>query len=96
MTAKGALAEDLTNGEYSYPILVGLYASEPIRSAINNVFNSRRERKETSANALRDAIEALQSDEVKNVCLGELGEVKRRNSRFAALWARDETMSITS
>lgn len=94
MSAKGALAEDLTNGEYSYPILVALYASEPIRSTVSRVFNARREGKEISSSALNGAIDALQSEEVRSVCLRELEEVKLRNSNLAVLWAREEKMSL--
>lgn len=94
MSAKGALAEDLTNGEYSYPILVALYSSEPIKSAISNVFNCRREGKDISTSALHRAIEALQSEEVKSVCLRELEDVRHRNSKLAVLWAREEKMTI--
>jgi geranylgeranyldiphosphate transferase len=93
--AKGALAEDLTNGEYSFPIIVGLYSSEPIRTAIAKVFNCRREHKKISNSALNRAIQALQSEEVRSVCLEELEDLKRRNSKFAALWGRQEKMSLT-
>ena len=94
LTAKGALAEDLTNGDYTYPILVGLYSSEPTRAAISKVFECRRENKEVSSSALRLAIEALQSEEVRSMCLTELEAARQRNSELAVLWGRQEEMTL--
>src|SRR5207248_8913683 len=62
ITTKGTLAEDLVNGEYTYPILVGLYASRHIKSAIKGAFGRTNNRTKSDA-ALYRAVIALQSDE---------------------------------
>lgn len=96
VTAKGALAEDLINGEYSYPIIVGLYSSPPIKAAIENAFNRKRSNKADSAAAIHQGVLALQSEEVRNVCLQELDNVRQRNQQFAVLWGRQETMVLSA
>ncbi|KAF2685265.1 terpenoid synthase [Lentithecium fluviatile CBS 122367] len=95
VTAKGALAEDLINGEYSYPILVGFYASAGAKNAIEDVFERRRNGEERSEAVLHKAVRALQSEEVRSACLKELDEARRRNQHFAVLWGRHEAMSLS-
>ncbi|KAF2108456.1 isoprenoid synthase domain-containing protein [Lophiotrema nucula] len=96
VAAKGALAEDLINGEYTYPIIVGLFSSKSARSAITDAFSCRLEHKKLSTSALRRAVVALQSEEVRAVCLEELERVRGQNRHFAELWARQERMSLLS
>ncbi|KAF2462742.1 terpenoid synthase [Lindgomyces ingoldianus] len=96
VTAKGALAEDLINGEYSYPIILGLYSSQPIKSALENAFNRKRGNQAEYKAAVNRAVCALQGEEVRSLCLEELRLVRQRNLQFATLWGREEKMEISS
>ncbi|KAF1996432.1 terpenoid synthase [Amniculicola lignicola CBS 123094] len=96
VSAKGALAEDLINGEYSYPILVGLYAAKPVSKPIADVFNRKDKSKSASNKALNRACNALQSEEVRSVCLRELEEIRARNQQFSLLWGRSEKMKLSA
>ncbi|KAF1978686.1 terpenoid synthase, partial [Bimuria novae-zelandiae CBS 107.79] len=87
IAGKGTLAEDLLNGEYTYPIM--LVCMLPRR------FEPRFLRKKVhSKKEVSDAVNALQCNEVRDACLRELASVSARNERFAALWGREETMAI--
>ena len=96
ISAKGALAEDLINGEYTYPIIIGLHASDSIRSVIKEAFNLSGKQNSKQKKVLQGAIQALQSEEVQSVCLKELEAVRSRNKLFVAAWGRTEVMSIST
>ena len=95
VTAKGKLAEDLLNKEYSFPIIVALNSSAHIANAVGQAlqrkqhFGSFRQKKLHQA-----ALEALQESEVKSICLGELEELKSKLYQFVGLWGRQEAMNF--
>ncbi|ATZ50193.1 Bcpax1 [Botrytis cinerea B05.10] len=93
VAAKGALAEDLANGEYSFPILVALYSSPRIKTAVEKALSARQggEFKEHVHNAAM----ILQEDEVRGLCLGELAILRENNSIFASVWGRKEGMLVS-
>lgn len=81
---KGAAAEDLRNGEFSYPIIVGL--NQPKGYIVEKALGSNNER------ALRKALEVLRSPGVKEACLPELEEVGKGIGEWVELWGRKEKM----
>jgi geranylgeranyldiphosphate transferase len=92
ITAKGALAEDLANGEYSFPILVALYSAPPISNAVERALRQRGvsgSKKRTENAALM-----LQRGEVRDRCLEVLEKLREENKVFASLWGRQEEMSV--
>lgn len=97
ITAKGALAEDLANGEYSFPILVALYSAPEIRSAVSGAMcRSGKEAGPRHQERLGKAALMLQKDEVRVVCLTELEALKTQNMAWASLWGRKEEMLVTA
>ena len=97
ITAKGTLAEDLANGEYSFPILVALYSAPEIRSAVIGAMGrSGRESGTRVQERLSRAALMLQKDEVRIVCLAELEALKMQNIAWASLWGREEEMVVTA
>lgn len=97
VAAKGALAEDLVNGEYSYPILVALYGSPETQNTIRKALGaSKKDEQRTAEDRFHNALVILQADEVKGVCIQELDSLKDQVSIFAAAWGRTEKMSVKS
>ena len=96
IAAKGVIAEDLSNGEYSFPILVALYSSASNRTVIERVLADKDKRGWAYQEKLRHAVFLLQTEEIRNPCLEELEGLWATNSLFAALWGRKESMSVQS
>jgi geranylgeranyldiphosphate transferase len=94
ITAKGALAEDLANGEYTFPILVALYSTPPIREAVEGTLCHHEESGRGFRERVGQAALMLQKDDVRIRCLTELGELREQNRDFASLWGRKEQMVV--
>ena len=97
MAAKGALAEDLTNREFSFPIIVALYGSPTSQKIMREAMGRRSN---ISQQALEKqhcaALSVLQADETKRVCMEELELLKDHVSQFATAWGRAEMMDVES
>lgn len=95
VTAKGALAEDLTNREFSFPIVVALYGSPTSQRIMREAMGRRSH---LSQQALEKqhcaALSVLQADEIKTVCMQELDLLKDRVSQFVTAWGRAEMMTV--
>ncbi|OCK81420.1 terpenoid synthase [Lepidopterella palustris CBS 459.81] len=83
--AKGAFAEDLRNGEFSYPIILAL--NEPNGSLVKNVLEEGGSEKD-----FEKALAVVQSDKVKGKCLSELKEVGKEVKDFVEIWGRKENL----
>lgn len=94
IAAKGALAEDLANGEYTFPILVALYSTPPIREAIEGALSGNGELGRRFQERVGKATMMLQKDKVRGYCLTELGELREQNEEFVSLWGRKEEMVV--
>ena len=92
--AKGVLAEDLKNGEYSFPIVLAIYASPTANTIIKEVFRGRRESGATRNKQITDALTILYSNEVKSACMAELELLKDKVSPFVTVWGRQENMNL--
>lgn len=82
--SKGAAAEDLRNGELSYPIIIGL--NHPQGYLVEKALGSR------NGADLQRALCVLQSEQVKAICLAEFKEVGRDIPDWVKLWGRKEKM----
>lgn len=96
LSAKGTLAEDLENGEYSFPIVLALYGPAAARIVVETALRSARE---SSGSTHREeqlvaALHVLRSEEVRKACLVELQSLQKEVSQFAALWGRTEKMNL--
>jgi geranylgeranyldiphosphate transferase len=94
ITAKGALAEDLANGEYTYPILIALYARPAISQAVEGALRRSGRSASQFHDSLARATVVLQGPEVRDRCLAELTVLKEQNKEFAPLWGRTEAMVV--
>ncbi|KIN03252.1 hypothetical protein OIDMADRAFT_120217 [Oidiodendron maius Zn] len=94
ITAKGALAEDLANGEYSYPIIVGLYAGPSTREAVESALHRFGETTPYFHDQVARATVMLQRPEVRGRCLAELAKLREENKDLASLWGRREEMVL--
>ena len=94
ITAKGALAEDLANGEYSYPILVGLYAGPSTREAVGSALRRFGGTTPDFHDRVARATVMLQRPEVRGRCLAELAALREENKDLAAFWGRKEEMVV--
>ncbi|KAN0081862.1 Isoprenoid synthase domain containing protein [Elaphomyces granulatus] len=92
--AKGVLAEDLKNGEYSFPIVLAIYASPTANTIIKEVFRGRRESGATRNKQITDALTILYNNEVKSACMAELELLKDKVSPFVTVWGRQENMNL--
>ena len=86
--AKGAIAEDLRNGELSYPIVVALNA--PKGQCVVRALEFR------SPHNIRQALRVIQSDQVRNICLTEMKRSAVSIQDWLALWGRNEKMDMKS
>lgn len=75
---------------------MGLYADEQIKNSIADAFDRRRQGKAESEDVLHRAVLALQSEEVRIVCLQHLEDARQRNQYFSVLWGRQERMSLST
>lgn len=95
VAAKGALAEDLINGEYSFPVVAALYSSVSNRVVVEQAL---RQGKGLDAAAVdrqhHAALAILQSQEIKDFCMDELSALKSHCSKFATVWGREEEMNL--
>lgn len=82
--AKGAAAEDLRNGELSYPIIMGL--SHPQGYIVEGALGSKKHVE------LDRALEVLRAPEVRDVCMKEFEEVGRDIQDWVKLWGRREKL----
>jgi len=92
--SKGALAEDLSNGEYSFPILVAMYTDGPIREKVLVAMRQDPGQPKATQDEIQAAALMLQEPEVRTRCLAELNELWECNKLFASLWGRREAMSL--
>ena len=86
--AKGAIAEDLRNGELTYPIVVALNASQGHHVARALEFRSPHN--------IRQALRVIQSEQVRNACLTEMKKSAVSIQDWLALWGRNEKMDMKS
>ncbi|POR31657.1 Prenyl transferase [Tolypocladium paradoxum] len=86
---KGAVAEDLRNGELSFPIVI----------ALNEDRSSRLMEKALGSHAeedIEEALGALQSDCVKKACIKALQDSSHGLEKLVLLWGRREKMQAES
>lgn len=86
---KGGVAEDLRNGELSFPIVVALN-DKHAQSRIEEAFRSRSE------GDIEMAMAGLQSPSVKKACLEALQDAGKGLDKLVAVWGRREQMNQTA
>ncbi|KAH0592031.1 hypothetical protein MHUMG1_10242 [Metarhizium humberi] len=86
---KGGVAEDLRNGELSFPIVVALN-DKHAQSRIEEAFRSRSE------GDIEKAMAGLQSPSVKKACLEALQDAGKGLDKLVAVWGRREQMNQTA
>ncbi|KYK60563.1 prenyl transferase [Drechmeria coniospora] len=86
---KGAVAEDLRNGELSYPIVLALNDKNS-RRVIERALESH------SDDDVEAALAALQSEPVKAACMKALKEASIGMDKLVQLWGRREQMQASS
>jgi geranylgeranyldiphosphate transferase len=96
ITAKGVLAEDLKNGEYSFPVVLALYASPRASGIIKEALCGRGESVAARDKRIRAALTVLHSSEIKSACMAELELLKGKVSPFVITWGRQEKMDLGS
>nr|AFO69306.1 prenyl transferase [Aciculosporium take] len=84
-TNKGAIAEDLRNGELSFPVVVALN-DKSTSSQMHRALQSHEERD------IFKALEGLQSSGVKNRCIKTMQEAGQGLEKLLAIWGRHEKM----
>ncbi|PFH59496.1 hypothetical protein XA68_12256 [Ophiocordyceps unilateralis] len=87
--SKGAVAEDLRNGELSFPIVVALNDNScgPI---MRRAFQSR------AAADVEAALKSLQAPQVKRACIEALQQAGVGMEKMVSLWGRREKMTAGS
>ncbi|RYP42593.1 hypothetical protein DL767_000117 [Monosporascus sp. MG133] len=88
-TSKGAVAEDLRNGELSFPVIIAL-SEDSSRQLVEKALNSHAEED------IDAALGALQSRPVKEACMKELQDASHGLEKLALLWGRRERMEAGS
>lgn len=86
---KGAVAEDLRNGELSYPVVI----------ALNDNGSSRIMERALESHAeasMEAALDALQSESVREACMRALQEASHGLEKLVLLWGRREKMQAGS
>lgn len=86
--AKGALAEDLRNGELSFPIVVALDAPEGHLVA--------RALEYGSPYNIRNALRVIQREDVRSACLWDLKKSSASVQDWLEVWGRKEKMDVKS
>jgi len=95
VAAKGALAEDLINREYSFPIIVALYGSSKAQNIMMEVPEPLTGLDQQSSDKRYQAtLSILQANEVKGICMGELDGLKGQVFRYVTAWGRTEKMTV--
>jgi geranylgeranyldiphosphate transferase/dimethylallyldiphosphate transferase len=82
---KGAIAEDLRNGELSFPVVIALNDAQT-RSQMQAAFQSIDE------GSIAAALAGLQSPRVRMACLHALEEAGRGMEKLVAVWGRRENL----
>ena len=82
---KGAVAEDLRNGELSYPIVIALNESR------SSLIMERALESHAEAD-IEEALGALQSKSVREGCMKALQEASHGLEKLVLLWGRREKM----
>jgi geranylgeranyldiphosphate transferase len=85
---KGAIAEDLCNGELSYPIVLAMNA--PDGHWVDLALQS------PSPWYVRNALRVIRSDKVHQMCMAELAESSSSIQDWLALWGRKEKLDLKS
>lgn len=85
---KGAIAEDLCNGELSYPIVLAMNA--PDGHWVDLALQS------PSPRNVRNALRVIRSDKVHQMCMAELAESSSSIQDWLALWGRKEKLDLKS
>lgn len=85
---KGAIAEDLRNGELSFPVVVALNNAS-CTSIVAMALESHDDED------IHAALSALRSDHVRGVCLEAMKEAGQGMESLVALWGRRERMQAT-
>lgn len=83
---KGAVAEDLRNGELCFPIVIALN-DKLTRSQMQKAFQSHNE------GDINKALAALASPSVKHMCMKALEEASQGLETLIAVWGRREQMN---
>ncbi|KAF8538052.1 prenyl transferase [Trichophaea hybrida] len=81
---KGTYAEDLWNGEFSYPIILAL--NHPQGDYVAKALQSGTEED------IMKALAVVQSDAVRNECLGEMKQIGSTVTDFIGIWGRKEKL----
>ncbi|KAI9728830.1 MAG: hypothetical protein M1834_007217 [Cirrosporium novae-zelandiae] len=84
--AKGAVAEDLCNGELSYPVILAL--NEPDGDLVAKALKSGSRRN------VRKALEVVRSDSIRGACLQELKMVGATVQDYVEIWGRKERLDL--
>lgn len=82
--AKGTLAEDLRNGEFSYPIILAL--NDPNGDCVAKAMQGGGE------TDIQNAMAVLQSSAVRDVVLREMKEAGSMIQEFVEIWGRKERL----
>lgn len=88
------MAEDLRNGEYSFPIILGLFSTPQISGPIRAAMESAHLTATNRDKVLADGVAALQAPGVRDACLSELEMLKTALTDFSFLWGRQEKMTV--
>ncbi|KHN94002.1 prenyl transferase [Metarhizium album ARSEF 1941] len=83
---KGGVAEDLRNGELSFPIVIALNDKQT-QSRVQEAFRSHNE------GDIEKALAGLQAPSVKKKCLEALQDAGQGLDKLVAVWGRQEHMS---
>jgi geranylgeranyldiphosphate transferase len=83
---KGAIAEDLRNGEFSFPIVVALDNAEA-RQRIQRALEGGSE------SDISSAIVELESPRVRKLCMKAMQEASQGLEKMVAVWGRREEMT---
>lgn len=83
------MAEDLRNGELSFPIIIAL-SQDNSSQLVEKALHTRAEED------IEAAVDALQSPRVKEACMKALQEAGCGMERLALLWGRREKMGAGS
>lgn len=89
------MAEDLRNGEYSFPIILGLFGTGHIRHSIRAAMDSSKLPATSRDKVLLEGVAALQAPGVRDACLSELEVLKSALADFSVLWGRQEKMTVS-
>jgi geranylgeranyldiphosphate transferase len=84
----------LRNGEYSFPIILGLFGTPRISRTIRAAIRSSKLPVANRDKVLAEGVAALQASGVRDACLSELEGLKSALADFSFLWGRQEKMTV--